>query len=103
MQSGAAGGTGDLISSLHDGMGKENKAAMASPRRIVVRKIGPDGREAARYHGVVVQEDAEAITLMAKWESPQVDLCYVVLEPGDVFVEHFFRARWHNVFEMLTN
>lgn len=73
---------------------------MASPRRVVVRKIDPNGEEAARYHGVVVEENAEAVTLTAKWESPQVDLGYLVLEPDDVFVEHFFRARWYNIFEI---
>lgn len=73
---------------------------MASPRRVVVRKIDPNGEEAACYHGVVVEENAEAVTLTAKWESLHVDLGYLVLEPGDVFVEHFFRARWHNIFEI---
>jgi len=79
---------------------KENKATMASPRRVVVRKIDPYGEEAARYHGVVVEENAEAVTLAAQWESPHVDLGYVVLEPGDVFVEHYYRRRWYNIFEI---
>jgi len=73
---------------------------MASPRRVVVRKIDPNGQEAARYHGVVVEENAEVVTLTAKWGSPQVDLGYLVLRPGDVFVEYFFRARWYNIFEI---
>ena len=88
------------MSRSHDGEGKEANAKMASSRCVVVRKIDPNGEEAACYHGVVVEECTEAVTLMAKWENAQVDLGYLVLEPGDVFVEHFLRTRWYNIFEI---
>ena len=73
---------------------------MVSPRSVVVRKIDPYGEEIARYQGVVVEETTEAVTLLARWESSRVDLDYMVLEPGDDFVEHFFFDLWYNIFEI---
>jgi len=73
---------------------------MVSARSVVVRKIDPYGQEAARYHGVVVEETKEAVILLARWESSRVDLDYMVLEPGDYFVEHFFFDLWYNIFEI---
>jgi len=74
--------------------------APALPRPVVVRKIDPHGEETARYHGVVVQEDSEGVVLEASWERNRMDLGYVVLEPGDAFIEHFYRHKWYNVFEI---
>jgi len=88
------------MSRSHVGVEKKNVATIASPRCVVVRKIDPNGQEAARYHGVVIEENAEAVTLTAKWESARIDLGYMVLETGDVFVEHFFLTHWYNIFEI---
>ncbi len=84
----------------HAGLGKERLVTIPSPRRVVIRKIDPHGEEAVRYQGMIVEETAEAVTLVAQWEHPRLDLGYLVLEPGDDFIEHFYYRRWYNVFEI---
>jgi hypothetical protein len=73
----------------------------AGSNRVTIHKL--DGRgEVVRYTGAVVERlaDADGVRVEARWERPPLDLGYVRFEPGDRFVEWFYRDRWYNVFEI---
>ena len=67
---------------------------------ILVRKLGYDGREIFHWTGRLVGKDAEGVVVEAPFNVEPVDLGYVVLERGDLFVEFYYRARWFNVFQV---
>jgi uncharacterized protein len=52
------------------------------------------------YQGQAIRRDATSIVLEARWQRDRRDLGYLVLEPGDRFVEFFFPNRWYNIFEI---
>jgi len=52
------------------------------------------------YQGQVIRRDATSIVLEARWQRDRMGLSYLVLEPGDRFVEFFFLNRWYNIFEI---
>ena len=52
------------------------------------------------YQGQVIRRDATSIVLEARWQRARRDLGYLVLEPGDRFIEFFFADRWYNIFEI---
>ena len=52
------------------------------------------------YPGQVIRRDATSIVLEARWQRDRMDLGYLVLEPGDRFIEFFFADRWYNLFEI---
>src|SRR5205085_8197834 len=62
-------------------------AAPVSGDAILVRKLGYDGREIFRWTGRLVARDAEGVIVEAPFNVERVDLGYVVLERGDLFVE----------------
>jgi protein associated with RNAse G/E len=67
---------------------------------IHVRKLRPDGSEAFAWDGYVLACDASGIVLRAEFNVAAVDLGFVTLRRGDVFVEFYYWDRWFNVFEI---
>ncbi len=67
-------------------------------RLITVHKLDARGREVRRYQGRQLRRNAHALTLEAHFDHPQVPLEGMTLQPGDRFVETFYRRRWYNVF-----
>ncbi|MEU9146773.1 DUF402 domain-containing protein [Streptomyces sp. NPDC048349] len=61
------------------------------------------GRVKIRYPATQVADDGDRISVRAPWAAEGVrDFGFVRFEPGDVFVEHFWRTRWYAVKEVWT-
>ncbi|MFD3540326.1 DUF402 domain-containing protein [Streptomyces sp. NPDC058662] len=61
------------------------------------------GRVKIRYPAAAVADDGDRISVRAPWAAEGVrDFGFVRFEPGDVFVEHFWRTRWYAVKEVWT-
>ncbi|WP_328924916.1 DUF402 domain-containing protein [Streptomyces sp. NBC_00190] len=61
------------------------------------------GRVKIRYPAARVADDGDRISVRAPWAAEGVrDFGFVRFEPGDVFVEHFWRTRWYAVKEVWT-
>lgn len=59
------------------------------------------GRTKIRYPADVVADDGVRLTVRAPWAAEGVrDFGFVRFEPGDVFVEHYWRDRWYAVKEV---
>ncbi|OEJ31331.1 DUF402 domain-containing protein [Streptomyces subrutilus] len=59
------------------------------------------GRTRIRYPAARVADDGDRISVRAPWAAEGVrDFGFVRFEPGDVFVEHFWRTRWYAVKEV---
>ncbi|MEU8522550.1 DUF402 domain-containing protein [Streptomyces sp. NBC_01216] len=59
------------------------------------------GRTKIRYPADVVTDDGVRLTVRAPWAARGVrDFGFVRFEPGDVFVEHYWRDRWYAVKEV---
>ncbi|MFB7180838.1 DUF402 domain-containing protein [Streptomyces sp. NPDC056257] len=61
------------------------------------------GRTKIRYPATRVADDGDRISVRAPWAAEGVrDFGFVRFEPGDVFVEHFWRTRWYAIKEVWT-
>ncbi|MGW0749586.1 DUF402 domain-containing protein [Streptomyces sp. NPDC002587] len=61
------------------------------------------GRVKIRYPAARIADDGDRISVRAPWAAEGVrDFGFVRFEPGDVFVEHFWRTRWYAVKEVWT-
>ncbi|MBW5485284.1 DUF402 domain-containing protein [Streptomyces bambusae] len=61
------------------------------------------GRTKIRYTAEPLADDGSRVTVRAPWAADGVrDFGFVRFEPGDVFVEHFWRDRWYAVKEVRT-
>ncbi|MET9436594.1 DUF402 domain-containing protein [Streptomyces sp. NPDC006551] len=59
------------------------------------------GRTKIRYPADVLADDGTRLTVRAPWAAEGVrDFGFVRFEPGDVFVEHYWRDRWYAVKEI---
>ncbi|MFK0293501.1 DUF402 domain-containing protein [Streptomyces sp. NPDC090442] len=59
------------------------------------------GRTKVRYPATVVSDDGTCAVVRARWARPTVrDFGFVRFEPGDVFIEHYWRDRWYAVKEV---
>ena len=71
------------------------------PEEILVRKRGYDGREVFSWRGLLLGDDGDELVIQAPFVGrDRVDLGYVVLERGDLFLEFYYRSRWFNVFQV---
>ncbi|OKJ97040.1 RNA-binding protein [Streptomyces sp. CB03234] len=71
-----------------------------SARSVDVRLVKA-GRTKIRYPAEVVSDDGTRLTVRAPWAADGVrDFGFVRFEPGDVFVEHYWRDRWYAVKEV---
>ncbi|WP_309051160.1 DUF402 domain-containing protein [Streptomyces sp.] len=65
---------------------------------ITLRKAG---RTKIRYPAEVLAEREARLSVRAPWAAEGVrDFGFVRFEPGDVFVEHYWRDRWYTVKEV---
>ncbi|MFD9884044.1 DUF402 domain-containing protein [Streptomyces alboflavus] len=70
----------------------------ATDVEVVLRKAG---RTKIRYPARLLSDDGTRVTVRAPWAGAGVrDFGFVRFEPGDVFVEHFWRDRWYAVKEV---
>ena len=67
---------------------------------MTVRKLDCNHREVTVYSGRVLSRTPTSVVLDTHWDRPPMDLGYVLLEPGDRWVETFYADRWYNVFEI---
>ncbi|MFD6432110.1 DUF402 domain-containing protein [Streptomyces venezuelae] len=59
------------------------------------------GRTKIRYPAELLRDDGNHLTVRAPWAAPGVrDFSFVRFEPGDVFVEHYWRDRWYAIKEV---
>ncbi|MEU0400605.1 DUF402 domain-containing protein [Streptomyces sp. NPDC006197] len=59
------------------------------------------GRTKIRYPAEVLTEEDARLSVRAPWAAEGVrDFGFVRFEPGDVFVEHYWRDRWFTVKEV---
>ncbi|MEU7390826.1 DUF402 domain-containing protein [Streptomyces tanashiensis] len=59
------------------------------------------GRTKIRYPAEVLSEEGARLSVRAPWAAEGVrDFGFVRFEPGDVFVEHYWRDRWFTVKEV---
>lgn len=59
------------------------------------------GRTKIRYPARLLRDDGTRVTVRAPWAGDGVrDFGFVRFEPGDVFVEHYWRDRWYAVKEV---
>lgn len=72
--------------------------ASAPIRRVV--KLGYDRHVVFTWEGRLIEERPEYLLLAAFFNRGPRDLGYMVLEPGDLFVEWYFFDRWYNVFQI---
>lgn len=65
-----------------------------------VHKCTPAGERVLSYEGEVLERSAAHIVVRAPWPLGVRELPYTTFQPGDFFIETFYRDRWHNVFEV---
>jgi hypothetical protein len=69
------------------------------PRHATITKVGPDGQIKISYPGEIVYQDDDVIAARCLWTQPySLDLGPFALDPGDVFMEFYYRAEWFNIF-----
>ncbi|MFH8795091.1 DUF402 domain-containing protein [Streptomyces sp. NPDC017941] len=75
-------------------------APSAEPSDVEVH-LRKAGRTKIRYPARLLADDGTRVTVRAPWAGAGVrDFGFVRFEPGDVFVEHFWRDRWYAVKEV---
>lgn len=75
-----------------------NSAEAARQLDVVLVKAG---RTKIRYPAELVRDDGNHVTVRAAWAGKGVrDFGFVRFEPGDVFMEHYWRDRWYAVKEV---
>lgn len=61
------------------------------------------GATKIRYPATLVRDDGVHLVVRALWAGEGVrDFGFVRFEPGDVFLEHYWRDRWYSVKEVRT-
>ncbi|MGH2417911.1 MAG: DUF402 domain-containing protein, partial [Candidatus Limnocylindria bacterium] len=66
----------------------------------IVKQHHPD----IRYDVVVLADDGNHILVTAPWVEPKArDVGFAIFEPGDTFMEHYWRDRWYSVKEVRSS
>lgn len=76
------------------------RLAPGSPVRVrLIKTPRPD----VVYPGELLHDDGEHVVLSAPWfgDGPR-DMGFAVFEPGDLWIEHYWRSRWFSVKEVRT-
>lgn len=73
---------------------------MTAIDRWTIRKLDHLGRELISYPARLLFRTSNAVLMRAVWGRPPMELEYVRLEPGDLWLETFYTDRWYNVFEI---
>lgn len=69
---------------------------------ITVHKHNHLGQETLKYPARVLARAENEIVLEAIFQRERMELGYVILTPGDRFIEHFYAERWYNVFAIFA-
>ena len=69
-------------------------------KSITVHLLKPGKNTTITYAGELLSATPEQIVIEARWDRPTIDLGYVVFATGDRFTEHYYTARWYNIFEV---
>lgn len=67
---------------------------------ITIKLLKPGKNITVTYDAEVVRHSSDYALVRARWNRPRLDLGYVIFEPGDIFLEHFYAAHWYNVFDI---
>ena len=69
------------------------------PGSVTITKVGHQGQALISYPGELVYQDQDQLVARCLWtEDITLDLGGFLLEPGDIFVEHYFYDTWFNIF-----
>ncbi|TLQ41937.1 DUF402 domain-containing protein [Streptomyces marianii] len=78
----------------------DSSADSREPRTVDVALVYA-GRTKIRYTAQLIEDNGARITVRTNWAASHVrDLGFVRFEPGDLFVEHYWRDRWYVVKEV---
>lgn len=70
-------------------------------RHLTVTKVGHHGRAVISYPGELVYTDEGHLVARCRWTEPTtLDLGPFALQPGDLFIEHYYPERWFNIFSI---
>jgi protein associated with RNAse G/E len=69
------------------------------PTTITIQKLDHAGNLVTSYAGRIIRRDSASIVIESPWRD-RLELPYVVLEPGDRFIEFYFTGQWYNIFEI---
>lgn len=70
-------------------------------RHITITKLDTAGKPVLSYPGEVEYQDGEVIVARCTWtDTKPFELGPFSLEPGDIFVEHYYPREWFNIFEI---
>ncbi|SRR6266511_3147067 len=72
-------------------------------QRMTIHLLKPSKQKTVIYEGVLLEEEPGHLLVHARWERKALDLGYVVFAPGDHFFEHYYTARWYNIFEVRSS
>lgn len=72
--------------------------ALAAGSPVVVRKLAPDGTEAARYPATVVATTGSWLSVAARWTNDRIVLDGLTFAPGDRLLEYFSPREPFNAF-----
>ncbi len=67
---------------------------------ITVYKQDALGEIKIRYTGEMIEHLPNGVVIFASWTLPARDLGYIQFEPGDRFMEYYYRDRWFNIFDI---
>ena len=82
-------------------MKKTGPASVLQPGdAVVIRNIKSPRRPDLVYPGICLRDNGEHIVLSATRILPSRDIGPVIFEPGDLFVEHYWRSRWYGVLQV---
>jgi protein associated with RNAse G/E len=68
-------------------------------RHVTITKVGHHGQAVISYPGELVYADEVHLVARCRWtETTTLDLGPFALQPGDIFIEHYYLDRWFNIF-----
>jgi diadenosine tetraphosphate (Ap4A) HIT family hydrolase len=73
---------------------------LSAGERVHIRLVKP-ARGDIEYRVVVIADDGNHLVVQGPWAEPEArDIGPVRFEPGDVFIEHYWRDRWYSIKEV---
>jgi hypothetical protein len=71
-------------------------------QQLTIRLLKPAKDQLISYQATLLHSTASYRLVRAHWSAQmgRVDIGYLVFEPGDYLLEHFYRDRWYNVFAL---
>ncbi len=69
-------------------------------RNVIVVKNNHEGQEIWRYPGRILERDANHVKLEAYYDRNDLELDYIILRRGDLFIEWHHGNRWYAIYEI---